>query len=231
MRNLLKIAEPDEALHREIMLSLGYPKNKVQFLELALILPYKEIKNLKERQTIEKALLYRAGFCESKEGLPNSFDFSLKMDRSVWELKGIRPANHPDKRIKGISHLLAQTVSEGLLNFFTRRITQEMNKIQTQMEAKKCVDRIMNFQGIGQERKREMFFNIILPFTIAYYEKNNPDIIQFLRHIFKIHPPLLENSITKAFRKGLTENSDYLKLNTSTKTYFGILFYMKKQAQ
>ena len=36
MSDLLKIALPDEALYREIMLSLGYPKNKVQFLELAL---------------------------------------------------------------------------------------------------------------------------------------------------------------------------------------------------
>ncbi len=44
MQNLLKIALPDEALYREIMLSLGYPKNKVNFLELALILPYSEIK-------------------------------------------------------------------------------------------------------------------------------------------------------------------------------------------
>ena len=44
MQNLLKIAPPDEALYREIMLSLGYPKNKVNFLELALILPYSEIK-------------------------------------------------------------------------------------------------------------------------------------------------------------------------------------------
>ncbi|MEN3046908.1 MAG: hypothetical protein ABDH49_08040 [Candidatus Hydrothermales bacterium] len=45
MKNLLRITEPDEALYREIMLSLGYHKNKVQFLELALMLPYREIKN------------------------------------------------------------------------------------------------------------------------------------------------------------------------------------------
>ena len=66
MQNLLKIAPPDEALYREIMLSLGYPKNKVNFLELALILPYSEIKKLKDKHTIEKALLYRAGFINEK---------------------------------------------------------------------------------------------------------------------------------------------------------------------
>ncbi|OAQ20636.1 hypothetical protein [Thermosulfurimonas dismutans] len=77
MKNLLKIAPPDEALYREIMLSLDYPKNKVNFLELALILPYSEIKKLEERKAIEKALLYRAGFTDDRDGLPEDFDFSL----------------------------------------------------------------------------------------------------------------------------------------------------------
>ena len=45
MQNLLKIASPDEALYQEIMLSLGYPKNKGNFLELTLLLPYSGVKN------------------------------------------------------------------------------------------------------------------------------------------------------------------------------------------
>ncbi|MGB9794778.1 hypothetical protein [Thermodesulfovibrio sp. 3462-1] len=73
MQNLLKIALPDEALYREIMLSLGYPSNKVNFLELALITPYAEIKKLKERQIIEKALLYRAGFTDDKKRIARGF--------------------------------------------------------------------------------------------------------------------------------------------------------------
>lgn len=75
MKNLLKIAEPDEALYREIMLSLGYPKNKVQFLELALIMPFREIRQIREREKIEKALLYYAGFTRDKEGFSENFDF------------------------------------------------------------------------------------------------------------------------------------------------------------
>lgn len=117
MRNLLKIAGPDEALYREIMLSLGYPKNKVQFLELALLLPFKEIKNLQDKEKIEKDLLYRAGFSEEKQDLPVNFDFSLRMDKSIWDFKKIRPANYPDKRIKGISYLLAEVSRGGLLIF------------------------------------------------------------------------------------------------------------------
>jgi len=85
MENLLKIADPDEALYRELMLALGYKNNKVQFLELAMILPYSEICKLKSQEVIENALLYRAGFSKSKEGLPENFDFSLKMEKSVWQ--------------------------------------------------------------------------------------------------------------------------------------------------
>lgn len=65
MSNLLKIALPDKALYREVMLSLGYPKNKIQFLELALLLPYSEIKKLQTKELIERALLYRAGFSQN----------------------------------------------------------------------------------------------------------------------------------------------------------------------
>lgn len=128
MKNLLKIAEPDEALYREIMLSLGYPKNKVQFLELSLMLPFREIRKLKDKETIEKALLYRAGFIDSNVraqhavSLPDDFDFSLRMDKSVWDFKRIRPLNYPDKRIKGISHILSQTSHDGIVNYFLERI-------------------------------------------------------------------------------------------------------------
>lgn len=229
MRNLLKIAEPDEALYREIMLSLGYPKNKLQFLELSLLLPFKEIKNLKEKEKIEKALLYRAGFSEDKDGLPDNFDFSLRMDKSVWDFKRIRPANFPDKRIKGISYLLAEAIADSLVNFIIKRIKQEMKEIKNPVEAKECVDRIMNFQGIGKERKREMFFNIIMPFTICYCDNENPDIIQFLKKVFDNHPPLSENSITKSFKDSLPQNLAYSKINFSIKTYFGIHFLKKEQ--
>ncbi len=226
MKNLLKITEPDEVLYREIMLSLGYPKNKIQFLELALMLPFGEIKKLKEREKIEKALLYRAGFIDSKEGLPDYFDFSLRMNKSVWDFKRIRPANYPDKRIIGISYLLAKTISDGLINFFAQNILKEKKKIKNQKEAKKCVEKIMNFKGIGIQRKREMFFNIILPFCIAYYENQNSNIVQFLKEIFEIHPPLPENSIIKTF-KSMINISNYSKLVSSTKIYFGAQFYIK----
>ncbi|HPO35367.1 MAG TPA: DUF2851 family protein [Syntrophales bacterium] len=217
MQNLLKIAFPDEALYREIMLSLGYPNNKVNFLELALITPYAEIRKLKEKHIIEKALLYRAGFTDDKNGLPQDFDFSLKLDKSVWNYKGIRPANFPEKRIKGISILLSETIEKGIVNFFIDRIKAELNN----KDPKDAVKKIMNFEGVGVQRKTEMFFNIIMPFLMVYSDYDK--IKNFLNFLFEKHPPLSENRFIKSFKINFPD----IKIE-NVKTYMGALFFTKK---
>lgn len=193
MSNLIKITLPDEALYRELMLSLGYPKNKVQFLELALLLPYSEIQKLKTKELIENALLYRAGFTDDYSHLPNGFDTSLKMHKSVWTYRGIRPANFPEKRIQGISHLLSISIDKGLVYFFFERIHSQIGN----SNPKDALKKIMDFEGIGKNRKEEMFFNIIFPFMLVYCTETL--IHRYLHFLFENHPPLAENRITKTF--------------------------------
>ncbi|HOK79381.1 MAG TPA: DUF2851 family protein [bacterium] len=220
MQNLLKIALPDEALYREIMLSLGYPNNKVNFLELALMTPYSEIRKLKEKHVIEKALLHRAGFIDGAKDflpLPKDFDFSLKLDKSVWNYKGIRPANFPEKRITGISILLSKTIKEGIANFFLEHIKAE----PINQDPEKVVKKIMNFEGIGAQRKNEMFFNIIMPFLLVY--SNDDKIKNFLNFIFENHPVLSENKLIKSFK----HNYPNIKIE-NVKTYMGAILFQKK---
>lgn len=225
MKNLLKIAIPDEALYREIMLSLGYPKNKVQFLELALLLPYNEIKKLKTQPLIEKALLLRAGFSQDSSGLPENFDTSLKLDKSYWIFKLIRPANFPDKRIKDFSHLLSETTEKGIYNFFKEQIEEICIDIIDKKSSKRVVEKIMSFKGIGINRKREMFFNIILPFFLA--DETSSKLHNFLLKIFETHPPLDENSkIKKFYKQFFSEAPDKKIIFSNVKEYFGAIKYV-----
>jgi len=226
MQNLLKIAFPDEALYREIMLSLGYPKNKTNFLELALMLPYSEIIKMEDRETIEKALLYRGGFINNRTGLPLDFDFSLRMSKAQWEYRGIRPTNFPEKRIKGISHLLYMSLCQyapagGIVNFFYERIrlhtTLQYAFTQNPKTALKC---IMDFEGTGWQRKEEMFFNIILPFFMVYEE--DMQCKNFLKFLFENYPPLKENILIKNFFKHYPDK----KPNT-VKEYMGAVYFKK----
>jgi hypothetical protein len=227
MKNLLKITSSDEALYREIMLSLGYKNNKAQFLELAMITPYSEIKAFKDAEKIKLALLHRAGFVDAT-GKLDGFDFSLKMEKSIWNLKHVRPQNHPQKRIEQISYLLTETaMMNGIFNFFRSKIEEnyfidwENTSLINQKIAGKIVKRIMDFQGLGLERKTETFFNIILPFfLVAYEDEKNKNMVEFLITIFEYHKPLALNSIVRDSMKMLN-----IKKVNSVKEYFGLIQY------
>lgn len=227
MINLRKIALPDEALYREIILSLGYPKNKVQFLELALLLPYKEIQKLKTQPLIEKALLFRAGFIQDAHGLPEDFDTSLKLDKSYWIFQSIRPANFPNKRLEGISYLLSETIENGIYNYFKEQIEKNHIEELDKLSAKKTVEKIMSFEGIGISRKREMFFNIIFPFFLS--DESFSAYHNFLLRIFEIHPPLEQNATIRKFYQICTtaHNSEEITIS-NTKEYFGAIKYVNK---
>jgi len=194
MRNLLKIALPDEALYREVMLSLGYKNNQIPFLELAIIFPYAEIKKINERKIIEKALLYRAGFKEDRTDIPEHFDFSLRMPQSVWTYKGTRPANYPERRIKQISTLLSETLEKSIFFYFQEKIIDASTKEVNERTVKSIVKRIISFDGPGDARKLDMFFNIILPFFMVVFEnERNQRLLTFLENIIKLYPITTEN--------------------------------------
>lgn len=232
MENLLKIANPEEALYREIMLAMGYKNNKVQFLELAMILPYSEISKLTDPNTIEKALLYRAGFDKSRNGLPEDFDFSLKMNKSVWRYRGVRPYNRPDKRIKGVSRFLYKSCKDGLCWMFEIAIEKGFTENTDQKSVREfCTELTRLFTdirkgAIGKSRAYEIVFNIIFPFFIAHFEKNElKQFSEFLCRIFVVHPSLQDNSVTKNMKLQLFgQNKDAAsKVINNVVRYFGLI--------
>jgi len=224
MQNLLKIAEPDEALYREIMLALGYRHNKVQFLELAMITPYSEIRKLKERDIIEQALLYRAGLTEENDLLPGDFDLSLKMEKFVWNYKGVRPSNYPEKRIRDISGFLEETCKEGIYLYLRQKIEQNYVQPVTKEAAIRIVNKIATFKEIGKMRRLEIFFNIILPFYEVVFEKKGlRELVEFLNTLYSKHPSLSDNSITRTMKKKIFRNELECKMVNSVRRYMGLI--------
>lgn len=237
MENLLKIADPDEALYREFMLALGYKNNKVQFLELAMILPYSEICKLNDQAMIEKVLLYRAGFLESKGGLPEDFDFSLKMEKSIWQYRGTRPANYPEKRIEGISRLLFYSLEDGLCSLFEKKIIENYSEEvdeKTAMSFSRAITQIFTTtKAVGKTRAMEICFNIILPFfAVIFEQREKSEYANFLYEVYDLHPPLASNSITRTMEKRLFSNkkNNLGRIATSARRYMGlILLYYKNK--
>jgi len=224
MKNSLEIALPDEALYREVMLSLGYKNNKIQFQELAMILPYSEICKLKDEEIIEEALLYRGGLINSKGGLPKDFDASLKMKKNVWKYQGVRPPNFPEIRIKNISGFFSESCKNGIYEFFKQRIQENYISFVSEKNASQIVNKIVSFKGIGQSRGLEIFFNILLPFYQVIFEKDDQaEIVRFLDGLYAHHPPLLDNSVTKAMRKKIFKDKQGVDIVNSVRRYMGLI--------
>jgi hypothetical protein len=232
MKNLLEIALPDEALYREIMLSLGYKNNKIQFQELAMILPYSEICKFKNQETIEKALLFRGGLINSKNGLPKDFDTSLKMKKNVWKYQSVRPPNFPERRIKSISGFFSESCENGIFEFFKQRFQENFSSSVNDKSASQIVNNIVSFKGVGQSRGLEIFFNILLPFYEVIFEKDGQvEIVRFLDDLYAHHSPLLDNSITKAMKKNLFKDKKGADIVTSVKRYMGLIQYYKESTK
>jgi len=148
------------------------------------------------------------------------------MDKNVWNLRGVRPPNQPQNRIKQISHLLSATVAkDGIFNFFKSRIEENYfdgwgNDFKlNQRIANRAVKKIMSFSGIGEHRRTDMFFNVILPFFLVIYEnEQNEKLKKFLENLYEYHKPLSPNSVIKSMMKRCN-----IKNISSVREYMGLI--------
>jgi len=116
--------EPDQLLWEELMAALGYKNNKSPFRRLAALLPLARLRSLGQTPDGAYALLLGlSGLLpanpdpawDAKTGkfVRSIWDFwwrqntELKeqaLDKSDWTLAGIRPANHPVRRLMAAAH-------------------------------------------------------------------------------------------------------------------------------
>ena len=110
-------------------------------------------------------------------------------ERPAWKTAGVRPVNHPRRRIHGAAALLARLSEEGLLTACERAAA----------EGRAALERLLVVDSpggalIGTGRAREVVVNAVLPLLVATGAPAAEDV--FLRH-----PSLPENSLTREARR------------------------------
>ena len=80
----------DEALHREVLVALGYKQNQAAMAELARCVPWAAVAG---RKAEEIESLYAV----AARALPPE----------IWRLRNVRPANHPRRRLVGMARVAA----------------------------------------------------------------------------------------------------------------------------
>lgn len=131
----------EEALHREILIALGYKRNQAAMAELAGRCPLPSLRGL-PAGSIEARLRGTA------EALP----------RGLWRIRNVRPANHPWRRLSGMARFLAAAGGEPLAAGLARR--------RTLGEMTAWLDPDGTGQ-IGPSRSLEIALNVFVPFLGA----------------------------------------------------------------
>lgn len=178
----------EQALHEAVFDALGYAENRAPFRWLARAVPAAALRqpasgaSQDERAATLELLLLDAS------GLDGEAPSSVE-DRPAWKVAGVRPVNHPRRRIRGAAVLLARVSGEGLLAACERTIS----------DGQAALERVFVVEGpdgalIGAGRAREMVVNAVLPLLAA---AGHPDAeASFLKQ-----PPLPENSLTREARR------------------------------
>ena len=175
----------EQALHEAVFDALGYAENRAPFRWLARAVPAKTLRQLAEgassderNEAFERILLDASGFDETAH--PG--------EHPGWKTTGVRPVNHPRRRIRGAAALAARVSDEGLIAACERAVA----------EGRTSLERLFVVEGpggalIGAGRAREIVVNAVLPLLAA----GNPHA----EDVFVQYPSLPENSLTREARR------------------------------
>jgi hypothetical protein len=174
--------EPEQVLWEELLAALGYKNNKAPFRNLAAVLPAARLQALARTPDEAYALLLGlSGMLpknidpkwtpESKAYIRSIWDFwwkkpvelhELTLKKSEWILTGIRPANHPVRRLMAAAHYALQPLE--LANHSNLLTTFPKNHWSTHISWKtKCEPTAL----VGQARANAIITNILIPFLAA----------------------------------------------------------------
>ena len=181
-------AGAEQALHETVFDALGYAENRMPFRRLARAIPESKLRRLAmslppdERPAALERVLLDASGLDDEPG-------SSAGERPSWKTAGVRPVNHPRRRIRGAAVLLARAAAEGLLACCERTATEGHAALERLF--------VVDSPGgalIGTGRAREVVVNAVLPLLMATGHSEAEDL--FLRY-----PSLPENSLAREARR------------------------------
>ena len=182
--------DPQEALYQGIAEALGYRNNKLPFTLLAQRFPLAQLRA--RGQEIEPLLFAGSGFLNAtdlrpmpgdtrsylrevwEQWWPRRTDYErLSVPAGLWNLRGQRPANHPQRRVAALAEIvrhwpvletLARTASvEGLRHFFGK-LQHPYWDFHYTLTSKRSASRMAL---VGEARITDLLLNVFFPGAVS----------------------------------------------------------------
>jgi hypothetical protein len=190
LERLSREFSPDEALYQAVAEALGYRGNKLPMLLLAQRFPLALLRA--QRGEIEPLLFAGSGFLNTTDLSPLSGDTRsylrgiwtqwwprraeyerLTIPRAVWNLRGVRPVNHPQRRVAALAEIvrhwpvletLARSANEtGLRRFFGQLAHAYWDRHYT-LNSQRSASRMAL---VGETRTADLLINVFYPGALA----------------------------------------------------------------
>ena len=180
---------PEEALYQALAETLGYRNNKVPFMLLAQRFPLGLLRN--HRENIETLLFAGSGFLtatdlSAMEGDTRTYlrdlwqkwwvfraeHEGLVLPTDCWNLGGLRPVNHPQRRVAALAELarnwpviqtLAKTCELSAIYNFFAGIGHPYWDFHYTLTSKRAKTRMA---VVGENRVTAMLANVLLPAAV-----------------------------------------------------------------
>ncbi len=200
MTDLIQEKGAEQTLYEEFMAGLGYKHNKGAFREVAIALTLEDMRRDSghDTQAAYALLMGVAGLlpnqpaarwdAETAQFMRSLWDvwwryrdqYATRPSRRTWRLDGVRPANHPARRLMAAAHLFAQP--EPFADYLHRCVAEDTDRWMERI-LKYVVERYdpyasmrLGFGGtrrktpvalIGRTRAASLCCNVIVPFLAA----------------------------------------------------------------
>jgi hypothetical protein len=230
--------DADQVTYAALMEGMGYKALTRQFGSLAKKLPYDRLREsvLAADNEVDKAILTQAlllgsaGLLPSADGDTNAPEarahferlrrlwsehgFNDDGDAAIdWKAAAVRPANRPERRIAGISDLLARSYDGGLFQMVMGRMLQaDRRNARAQ-----CVELLTEAQDefwslhysargkqlskpaaiVGRDRAQTILVNAFVPLALLHVRTERKPDEERVHEVFRAMPSLAANNITR----------------------------------
>ena len=202
----------DQVLFEALMEGLGYKNNQQPFLKLAQCAPWRSLVQQCGNLSPNDRAAAVQGWLSEVSGLvdgPGDFvspalpkGLGPSMSRREWRLSGLRPANHPLRRIAGAARLVERYSETGLAVSLERAAQGETPKTLTQCltVAASTGQRVA---PVGWGRAADLAVNVVLPFLHAVSGGSTSTYVDLYQSFGKLQ----ENEITREMARLLLDPS------------------------
>lgn len=240
----------EQTLYSALLEALGYSANREPFRHVASCLPWRDLENVmlsqpaELRPTLAEALLFGvarrlpsqqakqraypaedSAYASSLEGLWQGYasTWGGVPGDLLWRHSGLRPSNHPDRRLAAGAHYLAAVLPTGLIESLESLAHQvPPGRLPLALRHHFTTATLANHYWatrysfgcplgaprphlIGVERAGDIAISVVLPFLLASANANAGAYTDAVLEAYRLHPKLAENEITRSMASLLTE--------------------------